>query len=152
MRALFYKKNRDGVPVTPLHTKLRLLSLHTAAKRQFVLHAQESYFLPDSSTFPSGIFNTMDLMMMIKDKSLAMPRQLRVAAILASGYEKFNADADKCSQMLSKLVQSADEDKSVVVCAAVALLRLSDWMDEEANVVLQRLLHEEKVCALFPPC
>ncbi|GAB9467338.1 hypothetical protein Gpo141_00004688 [Globisporangium polare] len=144
LRALFYKKNRDGVPVTPLHTKLRLLSLHTAAKRQFVLHAQESYFLPDSSTFPSGIFNTMDLMMMIKDKSLAMPRQLRVAAILASGYEKFNADADKCSQMLSKLVQSADEDKSVVVCAAVALLRLSDWMDEEANVVLQRLLHEEK--------
>lgn len=85
--------------------------------------------------------------MMIQDKSLAVPRQLRVAAILASGYEKFNADAEKCSQMLSKLVQSGDEDKSVVVCAAVALLRLSDWMDEEANVILQRLLHEEKVCA-----
>ncbi|GMF58425.1 unnamed protein product [Phytophthora fragariaefolia] len=145
LRALFYKKNRDGIPLTPMHTKLRLLNLHTAAKREFVLHAQESYVLPDSSTFPTGIFNTMDLMMLVKDKSVAVPRQLRVAAILACGYEKFNMNVDQCSEMLHKLLHSGDEDKSVVVCAAVALLRLSDWMDEEANVILQRLLHEEKV-------
>ncbi|ETP45098.1 hypothetical protein F442_08428 [Phytophthora nicotianae P10297] len=145
LRALFYKKNRDGVPLTPMHTKLRLLNLHTAAKRDFVLHAQESYLLPDASTFPTGIFNTMDLMMLVKDKSVAVPRQLRVAAILACGYEKFNMNADQCSEMLHKLLHSGDEDKSVVVCAAVALLRLSDWMDEESNVILQRLLHEEKV-------
>ncbi|EGZ21551.1 hypothetical protein PHYSODRAFT_488111 [Phytophthora sojae] len=145
LRSLFYKKNRDGLPVTPMHTKLRLLNLHTAAKREFVLHAQESYLLPDSSTFPTGIFNTMDLMMLVKDKSVAVPRQLRVAAILACGYEKFNMNADQCSEMLHKLLRSGDEDKSVVVCAAVALLRISDWMDEEANVILQRLLHEEKV-------
>ncbi|TYZ57553.1 hypothetical protein PybrP1_008573, partial [[Pythium] brassicae (nom. inval.)] len=144
LRALFYKTDRDGRHVTPLHSKLRLLGLHTAAKRQFVLHAQESYFLPDASTFPSGVFNTMDLMMMIKDKSVAVPRQLRVAAILACGYERYNADAEKCSEMLRRLVQSCSEDQSVVVCAAVALLRLSDWMDEDANVVLQRLLHEDK--------
>jgi hypothetical protein len=145
LRALFYKKNRDGVPLTPMHTKLRLLNLHTAAKREFVLHAQESYLLPDASTFPTGIFNTMDLMMLVKDKSVAVPRQLRVAAILACGYEKFNMNADQCSEMLHKLLHSGDEDKSVVVCAAVALLRVSDWMDEEANVILQRLLHEEQV-------
>ncbi|KAE8987622.1 hypothetical protein PR001_g12770 [Phytophthora rubi] len=145
LRALFYKKNRDGLPVTLMHTKLRLLNLHTAAKREFVLHAQESYLLPDSSTFPTGIFNTMDLMMLVKDKSTAVPRQLRVAAILACGYEKFNMNAYQCSEMLHKLLHSGDEDKSVVVCAAVALLRISDWMDEEANVILQRLLHEEKV-------
>lgn len=145
LRALFYKTNRDGSPVTPLHTKLRLLGLHTAAKRQSVLLAQESYFVPDASTFPSGVFNTMDLMMLVKDKSVAVPRQLRVAAILACGYERYNADAEKCYDVLSKLVQSGSEDKSVVVCAAVALLRLSDWMDEEANVVLQRLLHDDKV-------
>ncbi|KAG7384920.1 hypothetical protein PHYPSEUDO_002141 [Phytophthora pseudosyringae] len=145
LRALFYKENRDGVPLTPMHTKLRLLNLHTAAKRDFVLHAQESYLLPDASTFPTGIFNTMDLMMLVKDKYAAVPRQLRVAAILACGYEKFNMNADPCSKMLHKLLRSGDEDKSVVVCAAVALLRLSDWMDEEANVILQRLLHEEKV-------
>ncbi|KAG1708719.1 hypothetical protein DVH05_022345 [Phytophthora capsici] len=145
LRALFYKTNRDGVPLTPMHTKLRLLKLHTAAKRDFVLHAQESYLLPDASTFPTGIFNTMDLMMLVKDKSVAVPRQLRVAAILACGYEKFNMNADQCSEMLHKLVRSGDEDKSTVVCAAVALLRLSDWMDEEANVILQRLLHEEQV-------
>ncbi|KAG6961015.1 hypothetical protein JG688_00009326 [Phytophthora aleatoria] len=145
LRALFYKKTRDGVPLTLMHTKLRLLNLHTAAKREFVLHAQESYLLPEASTFPTGIFNTMDLMMLVKDKSVAVPRQLRVAAILACGYEKFNMNADQCSEMLHKLLRSGDEDKSVVVCAAVALLRLSDWMDEEANVILQRLLHEEKV-------
>ncbi|KAG2809130.1 hypothetical protein PC116_g5194 [Phytophthora cactorum] len=145
LRALFYKKNRDGVPLTLMHTKLRLLNLHTAAKREFVLHAQESYLLPEASTFPTGIFNTIDLMMLVKDKSAAVPRQLRVAAILACGYEKFNMNADQCSEMLHKLLQSGGEDKSVVVCAAVALLRLSDWMDEEANVILQRLLHEEKV-------
>ncbi|KAL3663000.1 hypothetical protein V7S43_011943 [Phytophthora oleae] len=145
LRALFYKTNRDGVPLTPMHTKLRLLNLHTAAKRDFVLHAQESYLLPDASTFPTGIFNTMDLMMLVKDKSVAVPRQLRVAAILACGYEKFNMNADQCSEMLHKLLRSGDEDKSTVVCAAVALLRLSDWMDEEANVILQRLLHEEQV-------
>ncbi|RLN48415.1 hypothetical protein BBJ28_00015059 [Nothophytophthora sp. Chile5] len=148
LRALFYKTNQDNVPLTPLHTKLRLLNLHTAAKREFVLHAQESYLLPDASTFPTGVFNTMDLMMMIKDKSVAVPRQLRVAAILACGYEKFNMNAEQCSQILSKLVQSGDEEKSVVVCAAVALLRLSDWMDEEANIILQRLLHEEKVACV----
>ncbi|POM71270.1 ATP-binding cassette (ABC) Superfamily, partial [Phytophthora palmivora] len=145
LRALFYKKNRDGVSLTPMHTKLRLLNLHTAAKREFVLHAQESYLVPDASTFPTGIFNTMDLMMLVKDKSVAVPRQLRVAAILACGYEKLNMNADQCSEMLHKLLHSGDEDKSVVVCAAVALLRLSEWMDEEANVILQRLLHEEKV-------
>ncbi|RLN26278.1 hypothetical protein BBJ28_00004545 [Nothophytophthora sp. Chile5] len=148
LRALFYKTNQDNVPLTPLHTKLRLLNLHTAAKREFVLHAQESYLLPDASTFPTGIFNTMDLMMLIKDKSVAVPRQLRVAAILACGYEKFNMNAEQCSQILSKLLQTGDEEKSVVVCAAVALLRLSDWMDEEANVILQRLLHEEKVACV----
>lgn len=87
----------------------------------------------------------MDLMMIVKDKSVAVPRQLRVAAILACGYEKFNTDAEKCSEMLSKIIQSANEDQSVVVCAAVALLRLSDWMNEEANLILQRLLHEETV-------
>ncbi|EEY56570.1 ATP-binding Cassette (ABC) superfamily [Phytophthora infestans T30-4] len=145
LRALFYKTSRDAVPLTPMHTKLRLLNLHTAAKRDFVLHAQESYLLPDASTFPTGIFNTMDLMMLVKDKSVAVPRQLRVAAILACGYEKFNMYADQCSEMLHKLLRGEEEDKSVVVCAAVALLRLSDWMDEEANVILQRLLHEEKV-------
>lgn len=145
LRALFYKKSRDDVSLTPLHTKLRLLNLHTAAKRQFVLQAQGSYLAPDVSAYPTGIFNTMDLMMVVKDKSVATPRQLRVAAILACGYERLNADADKCSAMLRKLLQS-DEEKSVVVCASVALLRLSDWMDEEANVILQKLLHEEKVC------
>ncbi|KAL4164379.1 hypothetical protein KRP22_004245 [Phytophthora ramorum] len=145
LRALFYKENRDGIPLTPMHTKLRLLNLHTAAKREFVLHAQESYLLPDASTFPTGIFNTMDLMMLMKDKSVAVPRQLRVAAILACGYEKFNMNADQCSEVLHNLLHNGEEDKSVVVCAAVALLRLSDWMDEEANVILQRLLHEEKV-------
>lgn len=144
LRALFYKKARDDVSLTPLHTKLRLLNLHTAAKRQFALQAQGSYIAPDVSAYPTGIFNTMDLMMMVKDKSVAVPRQLRVAAILACGYEKLNVDADKCSAMLRKLLQG-DDEKSVVVCAAVALLRLSDWMDEEANLVLQKLLHEEKV-------
>lgn len=137
-----------------MHTKLRLLNLHTAAKREFVLHAQESYLLPDASTFPTGIFNTMDLMMLVKDKSVAVPRQLRVAAILACGYEKFNMNADQCSETLHKLLHSGDEDKSVGVCSAVALLRLSDWMDEGANVILQRLLHEEKVGPVFidVPC
>uniref|UniRef100_H3H5U8 Uncharacterized protein n=1 Tax=Phytophthora ramorum TaxID=164328 RepID=H3H5U8_PHYRM len=72
LRALFYKENRDGIPLTPMHTKLRLLNLHTAAKREFVLHAQESYLLPDASTFPTGIFNTMDLMMLMKDNNFGV--------------------------------------------------------------------------------
>ncbi|KAL4115316.1 hypothetical protein PRIC2_013480 [Phytophthora ramorum] len=112
LRALFYKENRDGIPLTPMHTKLRLLNLHTAAKREFVLHAQESYLLPDASTFPTGIFNTMDLMMLMKDKSVAVPRQLRVAAILACGYEKFNMNADQCSEVLHNLLHNGEEDKS----------------------------------------
>ncbi|CAH0492565.1 unnamed protein product [Peronospora farinosa] len=145
LRALFYKKNQDGLPLTPMHTKLRLLNLHTAAKREFVLHAQESYLLPDASTLPTGIFNTMDLMMLVQDKSVAVPPQLRLKAILACGYEKFDMNVGQCSEVLHKLLCSGNEDKYVVVCSAVALLRLSDWMDEEANVILQRLLHEEKV-------
>ncbi|CAH0475019.1 unnamed protein product [Peronospora belbahrii] len=145
LRALFYKNNRDGVPLTPMHTKLRILNLHTAAKREFVLHAQESYLLPDASTFPPGIFDTMDLMMLVKDKSVAVPRQLRLAAILACGYEKLDMNVGQCADMLHKLLRSGNEDKYVVVCSAVALLRLSDWMDEKANIILQRLLHEEKV-------
>ncbi|KAI9911540.1 hypothetical protein PsorP6_009284 [Peronosclerospora sorghi] len=63
----FTKKDANGVSLTPLHTKLRLLNLHTAAKRAFVLHAEESYFLPEAKTFPAGIFNTMDLMMLVND-------------------------------------------------------------------------------------
>ncbi|DAZ97075.1 TPA: hypothetical protein N0F65_001259 [Lagenidium giganteum] len=144
LRSVFYRTNREDVPITPLHTKLRLLNLHTAAKREFVVRAQEAFVLPDPSTLPPGIFNMMDLMMLVKEKSQAVPRQLRVAAILACGYEKFNEDNQKCSDMLSKIIQNPDEDKSVVVCAAVALLRLSEWMNEEANIVLQRMLHEEQ--------
>ena len=128
-----------------MHTKLRILNLHTAAKREFVLNAQESYLLPDASAFPAEIFNTMDLMMLVKDKSVAAPRQVRVAAILACGYERFSVSADQCFEMLRKLLHSGETDKSMVICAAVALLRLSDWMDEESNVILQRLLHEETV-------
>ena len=149
LQTLFYKKNQDDMPLTPVHTKLRLLNLHTAAKREFVLNAQESYLLPDASTFPSGIFNTMGLMVIVKDKSVAVPRQVRLAAILACGYEKYDVNADQCLEMLRKLLHSGETDKSVVICAAVALLRLSDWMDKEANLILQRLLHEEKVGITF---
>lgn len=144
LRTLFYKKTHEDVSATPLHTKLRLLSLHTAAKREFVLQAQGSYLAPDTTAIPTGIFNTMDLMMMVKDKSVAVPRQLRVAAILACGYEKSDTDADNCFKLLRKLIQS-DEEKSIIICAAVALLRLSDWMDEEANLILQKMLHDETV-------
>ncbi|CAI5725687.1 unnamed protein product [Hyaloperonospora brassicae] len=145
LRALFYKKTDDDVSLTPMHTKLRILNIHTAAKREFVLNAQESYLLPDASAFPAEIFDTMDLMMLVKDKSVAAPRQVRVAAILACGYERFSLSVDQCFEMLRKLLHSGETDKSMVVCAAVALLRLSDWMDEESNVILQRLLHEERV-------
>ncbi|KAI9907338.1 hypothetical protein PsorP6_004835 [Peronosclerospora sorghi] len=68
LRAFFHKKDENGVSLTPLHTNLRLLNLHTAAKRAFALHAEESYFLPEAKTFPAGIFNTMDLMMLVNDK------------------------------------------------------------------------------------
>ncbi|KAI9909422.1 hypothetical protein PsorP6_014505 [Peronosclerospora sorghi] len=143
LRALFYKKDENGVSLTPLHTKLRLLNLHTAAKRAFVLNAEESYFLPEAKTFPAGIFNTMDLMMLVNDKSGTSPRQLRVAATLACGYEKFSMNAGQCVEMLHKLL-GGEDDKSITVCSAVVLLRLYDWIDEEENDILQRLLHEEK--------
>ncbi|CEG43091.1 atp-binding cassette superfamily [Plasmopara halstedii] len=145
LRALFFKDRSNAVSLTQMHTKLRLLDLHTTAKRDFVLHAQESYLLPDASTLPTGIFNAMDLVMLIKDTSGAVPRQLRVAAILACGYERFDVNVEQCLDVLYKLLRSVDEDQSIVVCSAVALLRLSDWTDEEANVLLQRLLHEEKI-------
>jgi hypothetical protein len=111
------------------------------------MQSEESLFAPDPRTLPpSGILNGMDLMMMIKDKSEFVPPQLRVAAILACGYEKYNVDAkEKCMEILQQVLQNPDEEnRSATVCAAVALLRISDWMDEDANLVLQRLLHEEK--------
>ncbi|KAI9912959.1 hypothetical protein PsorP6_005034 [Peronosclerospora sorghi] len=52
-------------------------------------------------------------------------------------------NAGQCVEMLHKLL-GGEDDKSITVCSAVALLRLSNWMDEEANDILQRLLHEEK--------
>ncbi|KAI9914908.1 hypothetical protein PsorP6_008594 [Peronosclerospora sorghi] len=143
-RALFYKKDENGVSLTPLHTKLRLLNLHTAAKSAFVLNAEEYYFLPEAKTFPAGIFNTIDFMMLVNDKSGTAHRQLRVAATLACGYEKFSMNAGQCVEMLHKIL-GGEDDKSITVCSAVALLRLYDWIDEEANDILQRLLHEEKV-------
>ncbi|KAI9921698.1 hypothetical protein PsorP6_001349 [Peronosclerospora sorghi] len=52
-------------------------------------------------------------------------------------------NAGQCVEMLHKLL-GGEDDKPITVCSAVALLRLSDWMDEEANDILQLLLHEEK--------
>ncbi|KAI9920742.1 hypothetical protein PsorP6_001036 [Peronosclerospora sorghi] len=52
-------------------------------------------------------------------------------------------NAGQCIEMLHKLL-GGEDDKSITVCSAVELLRLSDWIDEEANNILQRLLHEEK--------
>ncbi|KAI9907341.1 hypothetical protein PsorP6_004836 [Peronosclerospora sorghi] len=51
-------------------------------------------------------------------------------------------NAGQCVEMLHKLL-GGEDDKSITVCSAVALLRLSDWMDEEENDIVERLLHEE---------
>ncbi|GLE01942.1 hypothetical protein PINS_up010780 [Pythium insidiosum] len=147
LRDLFHRRNEHHDSTTPLHTKLRLLSLHTAARRRFMHEQQAALFLPSSSDQapPPGIFNAMDLLMIIQDKSpITSPRQLRVAAILACGFEKGNVDTENCFSILRQVMRHPDEDRSVVVCAAVALLRLSDWMDEEANMVLQRMLHDDQ--------
>ncbi|TMW56982.1 hypothetical protein Poli38472_002907 [Pythium oligandrum] len=143
LRDLYHRRNEENESKTPFHTKLRLLTLHSTAKRRYYQQTQDGLFQLDISQAP-GIFNAMDLLMIIKEKSEFVPRQLRVAAILACGYERLKDDSEQCANILRQLMNNKDEDTSTVVCAAVALLQLSDWMDEEANVILQRMIHEDR--------
>ncbi|RHZ00254.1 hypothetical protein DYB35_011947 [Aphanomyces astaci] len=78
------------------------------------------------------MFQLDDLVTLYDD--LASPRQLRLAAVLACG----------SPQALGRLQARLDSetDMSLRVGAAIAVLRASEWMDEKAIILLQKLLHE----------
>ncbi|KAF0693787.1 Aste57867_15286 [Aphanomyces stellatus] len=120
LRDVFYRKDAS---VLSLPTKLKLLQLHVAYKRQ-----------PRKPDDAQSIFCFDDLMALYKDTT--SPRQLRLAAILACGYGGLQA-----VEPLQSCLE-AETDVSLTVGAAIAVLRSSQWMDEKSTLLLQRLLHE----------
>ncbi|RHY47565.1 hypothetical protein DYB34_013748, partial [Aphanomyces astaci] len=101
-----------------------LLQLHVAFKTQQPHDAADDL---------CDMFQLDDLVTLYDD--LASPRQLRLAAVLACG---------SSPQALGRLQARLDSetDMSLRVGAAIAVLRASEWMDEKAIILLQKLLHE----------
>ncbi|ETV87830.1 hypothetical protein, variant [Aphanomyces astaci] len=118
LRSVFYRAE------TSLPTKLKLLQLHVAFK------TQQPH---DTADDLCDMFQLDDLVTLYDD--LASPRQLRLAAVLACG---------SSPQALGRLQARLDSetDMSLRVGAAIAVLRASEWMDEKAIMLLQKLLHE----------
>ncbi|ETW00982.1 hypothetical protein H310_06625 [Aphanomyces invadans] len=116
LRNVFYR------PDMTLPTKLKLLQLHVAYTKE--KHHDES----------ACIFHVDDLLALYHDTTL--PRQLRLAAVLACGYSS--------DQALERLHECLDTeiDVSLRVGVAISVLRASQWMDERATILLQKLLHE----------
>ncbi|RHY28354.1 hypothetical protein DYB32_006027, partial [Aphanomyces invadans] len=116
LRKVFYR------PDMTLPTKLKLLQLHVAYTKE--KHHDES----------ACIFHVDDLLALYHDTTL--PRQLRLAAVLACGYSS--------DQALERLHECLDTeiDVSLRVGVAISVLRASQWMDERATILLQKLLHE----------
>ncbi|CAK5220207.1 unnamed protein product [Aphanomyces euteiches] len=119
LRDVFYRHDSS---VLSLPTKLKLIQLHVAYKKQ--KHHDES----------TCIFQFKDMMDLFQNTST--PRQLRLAAILACGYETHAAVAPLHACL------SAETDISLTVGAAIAVLRASQWIDEKSTILLQRMLHE----------
>ncbi|RHY15997.1 hypothetical protein DYB36_006861, partial [Aphanomyces astaci] len=101
-----------------------LLQLHVGFKTQQPHDAADDL---------CDMFQLDDLVTLYDD--LASPRQLRLAAVLACG---------SSPQALDRLQARLDSetDMSLRVGAAIAVLRASEWMDEKAIMLLQKLLHE----------
>ncbi|OQS07542.1 ATP-binding Cassette (ABC) superfamily [Thraustotheca clavata] len=129
LREVFYRSD-----LVSFHSQLRLVELHVAAQQQQQTATMKS--LP--------IFTFNDLLTVYQDTSVAV--ELRLACLLACGYEH-GADPDPIMRALEE-----ESDVSFKVGAAIALLRLTQWMDEKATVILQKLLHEPRDIASKVVC
>ena len=144
----------DGSSASSLHTQLKLINLHIASIREAT--SQTNMFSSPSTMSQSGtsvkdlpaIFSLSDLLLLAKNSSLENPRQLRLSAILACGYECQSShtqnDVEQAMKILTNIL-SVEADTHIVICAAVAILRLSNWMDQRANITLQKMLYNEQV-------
>ncbi|EQC33149.1 hypothetical protein SDRG_09136 [Saprolegnia diclina VS20] len=111
------------MPDASFHTQMRLIELHVASAET-------------SNDESKRIFTVEDLLAVYDD--CAKPQELRLACLLACGHER-GASTDALADALHNA-----SDVSMVVGAAIALLRRTQWMDEKATVVLQKLLHEPR--------
>ena len=111
------------MPDASFHTQMRLIELHVASAET-------------SNDESKRIFTVDDLLAVYDDR--AKPQELRLACLLACGHER-GASTDALADALHNA-----SDVSMVVGAAIALLRRTQWMDEKATVVLQKLLHEPR--------
>lgn len=113
---------------TPLHIRLRIVDLVAAALQQ--------------GDIDNLFFTSTEIIQMATAESSV---RLRCAAILACCYEK---NSEKCLAYANEfrtMLQSRPSNMTYLVrcCGAIALLRLTNWVDETAHLVLQQLIYEE---------
>ncbi|OQS00891.1 ATP-binding Cassette (ABC) superfamily [Achlya hypogyna] len=127
--ALFRSELRDVFHRADVsfHAQMRLVELHGAIQDD-----------------DKRIFSFEDLMAVYR--SASAPHELRMACLLACGHER-----GVSSNELAVVLQEAP-DVATTVSAAIALLRRTQWMDEGATIVLQKLLHEPRDVAAKVVC